>query len=327
MPSGIILSSGSQGATKEAIEKVLTENGYEAETPAIEETTTELVEPKRDDFASDEEFDKAQEAHEAKLEEQEQAEAEKEEEAERKRLEALPKKSRKQRAVEKATKELNDKLRKAEERLAALEGKTPQGKEKTAAASAVEAPKAPKREDFDSDEKFEDALFDYRYKLRRATEAAEEAKKSLDSRLEQNFTDYKTAVASFKEEHDDWDEVVDQSLALPEAVYYAVVDLGKEGPPVTYYLGQHPEFLEELAELTPYRAAAEIGRLAEKLNPKAGKKPAAGAERTPKPKPRANIPEPVRPVSSSATSSSQTSREAAGKRDYRAFKAAQRRGA
>lgn len=60
MPSGIILSSGSQGATQEAIEKVLTDNGYEADKP--ETRTEELVEPKREDFKSDEEFEEAQEA-------------------------------------------------------------------------------------------------------------------------------------------------------------------------------------------------------------------------------------------------------------------------
>jgi hypothetical protein len=170
-------------------------------------------------------------------------------------------------------------------------------------------------------------MFDYRYKLRREKEAAEEAKKSLNTRLEQNFTDYKTAVLTFKDKHDDWDEVVDQSIAIPEAVYYAVVDLGKEGPAVTYYLGQHPELLEELAELTPYRAAAEVGRLAEKLNPKAARKAAKDAGEKPKPKLRTKIPEPVTPVSTSATTSTMTSRDAAKARNFRAFKAAQQRGA
>lgn len=323
MPSGIILSSGSQGATKEDIEKVLAANGYEADKPEAEAEVIEA--PKREDFKTDAEFEAAEEAHAEKLEEQEEAEAEREAEEERKRLEALPKKTRKQRAVEKATKELNERLRKAEEKLAALEGKgAGEGKQKPAAKAEL---KAPKEEDFKTPEEFEDAMFDYRYKLRRAKEEAEAAKTSLNARLEQNFNDYKTAVLTFKDEHDDWDEVVDQSIAIPEAVYYAVVDLGKEGPAVTYYLGQHPEVLEELAELTPYRAAAEVGRLAEKLNPKAARKAAAGAGEKPKPKPRTSIPEPVRPVSTSATTSTTTSREAAKARDYRAFKAAQRRGA
>jgi hypothetical protein len=324
MPSGIILSSASQGTDEErqaAVEKVLADNGYEPDQPAAKEEQSELVEPKREEFTTDEEFEAAQEEHEAKLEE---AEAAKEAEEEKKRLEALPKKSRRQKAVEKATKDLNDKLRAAEVRLAALEGKGA-GKEKPGDKPAAAELKAPKREDFDSDEKYEDALFDYRYKLRRAKEESESAQNRLKERLTQNFTDYKDSVAAFKEEHDDWDTVVNQSIAIPEAVYYAVVDLGKEGPAVTYYLGQHPEKLEALAEMTPYRTAIEIGRLADKL--KSGAKPTAGGEKPKTVKPKPTLPEPVKPVTTSATSSTTTSREAAQKRDYRAFKLAQRRGA
>ena len=324
MPSGIIMQSSSAGQTEEerqqALEKVMTDNGHEPEKPEAQQQEAELVEPKREDFKTDEEFEAAQEAHETKLEEQEAEREKQEEEAERKRLEALPKKSRRQKAVEKATKELNDKLKAAEERLAALEGK-----KKPAAEPKGEELKAPNRDDFKTDEEFEDALFDYRYKLRRAKEDADAQKNRLQERLAANFTDYKDSVAAFKEEHDDWDTVVNQALAIPEAVYYAIVDLGKEGPAVTYYLGQHPELIDDLSELTPYRAAIEIGRLVDKLKPGSKTNPGGEKPRTPKPKP--NIPEPITPVTTAATSSTLTSRDAAQKRDYKAFKAARRRGA
>ena len=48
MPAGIIMQSASVGATKEAIEKVLAENGHEPETPEVEVLAP--VEPKREDF-------------------------------------------------------------------------------------------------------------------------------------------------------------------------------------------------------------------------------------------------------------------------------------
>src|SRR5258708_760456 len=128
MPSGIILqSSSSRGAATDeermqALENVLTANGHEADKPEVAaEETAEA--PKRDDFASDEDFEAAEEAHETRIEEAEQAEEENEAEAERKRLEALPKKSRRQRAVEKATAEMKKQLDDATQRIAALEGK------------------------------------------------------------------------------------------------------------------------------------------------------------------------------------------------------------
>jgi len=307
MPSGIILSSGSQGATQEAIEKVLTDHGYEAEKPEVE-APAEPQEPKREDFETDEAFEVAQEEFAAKAEE---AAEEEEERKEKERLEKLPKPSRRQRAVEKATKELRDENKKLAERLAALEGKKP--------AEVQPKIETPKREDFKTDQEFEEAMFDYRYKLRRIKEAAEETLKAQQDRLKEHFENYQTAVADFKDEHDDWDEVVNQSLPIHESVYLAVIEQ-ENGPQVTYYLGKHPDFARRLAEMSPLSAVMEIGRLADRLK---GGKPEPSGEK-PKPKPR--LPEPVKPVSTAATASTLTSREAAEKRDFRAFKRAQARG-
>lgn len=312
MPSGIVMSSSSLGATQEAIEKVLTANGHEPELPEVEAPAA----PTREAFASDEEFETAQEEFQTQQEEAEEQQAEEEE---RKRLEALPRKSRKQKAIEKATRELKDELRKTQDRLAALEGKG--GSEKKD-EKKPEAPKAPKREDFKSDAEYDDALFNHRYELRRAKEDADNSQRTLNQKMEQNFTDYKASVLEFKEEHEDWDDVVNDKVKISNPVYYAIVDLGEDGPPVTYYLGQHPEEADKLAEMTPYRAAIEVGRLADKLT----KGERSGApDKTKKPAPK-RIPDPVLPVSTSATSSSLTSREAAKNRNFKAFKAAQHKG-
>jgi len=306
MPSGIILSSGSQGATQEAIEKVLTDHGYEADKPEV--TVTEPAEPKREDFETDEAFEAAQEEFAAKAEE---AAEEEEERKEKERLAKLPKTSRRQRAVEKATKELREENKKLAERLAALEGKKPETAQPKIAA--------PKREDFATDAEYEEAMFDYRYKVRRAKEDADAAQNAQQSRLKENFENYQTAVETFKDEHDDWDEVVNQQLPIHESVYLAIIEQ-ENGPQVTYYLGKHPDFARRLADMTPLSAVMEVGRLADRL--KGGQKPDPGEK--PKPKPR--LPEPVKPVSTAATSSSLTSTEAAKNRDFRAFKAAQRAG-
>jgi hypothetical protein len=314
MPTGIILSSGSQGATPEAIEKVLQDNGYEPDKPEVTETPAE--EPKREDFKSDDEFAEAQQEFEAKQEELAEKEAEEEERKEAEREAARPKPSRRQRAIDKATKDLREQNKKLEERIAAIEGKKP-----ATAQPEVKEPEKPKREAFKTDEEFEESMFEWRYKTRRAKEEQEAAQRSLETQLQENFASYQTAVADFKETHDDWDEVVTDSVSIPQSVYYAIVELGADGPRVSYYLGQHPEYADKLAELTPYRAAMEVGRLADKL--KGGQKPEA--ERT-TPRTRPRIPEPVRPVSTSATSSTLTSAEAAKKRNYKAFKVAQHMG-
>lgn len=321
MPSGIILASSSQGATKEAVEAVLEKNGYETEKPEV----AEAVEPKRDDFESDEAFTTAQEEFTEKQEAAAEQEQEQEEERQRKAEKPL---TRKQRAIERATKDLRNDLKAANDRIAALEGKGGTSQANRVDTQQVQAPEAPKRDKFKSDAEFDDAMFDYRYQLRRAKEAATEAQNAMQARLKENFENYKSSVAEFKDEHDDWDEVVNQTAAIHESVYLAVMEL-ENGAAVTYYLGKHPDFTRRLAEMSPLSAAMEVGRLSTRLKtgapePDSGRPGAADGGVKPKPRPK--LPEPVKPVSTAATSSTTTSAEAAKKRDYRAFKVAQRAG-
>lgn len=312
MPTGIIMQSSSHGATPEAIEKVFTDNGLEPDKPAAAEAEA-AVEPKREDFESDDAFTTAQEEFTQKAEDAAEAEEKKREEEEEK---TRPKLSRKQRAIARETKKLQDDLKAANDRIAALEGKAPR-------TEAPKAPAAPKREEFKTDAEYDEAMFDYRYKLRRAKEAVESAQERTTAQLKENFQNYQSSVDDFKEEHDDWDDVVNQSLPIHESVYLAVMEL-ENGPAVTYYLGKHPEFARKLAEMTPLSAAMEVGRLSTRLKTGAPEPSAAGNGAKPKPKTR--LPEPVKPVSTAATSSTLTSAEAAKKGNYRAFKTAQRAG-
>lgn len=310
MPTGIIMASSSQGATQEAIEKVLADHGYESEKPE----PAAPVAPKLEDFENEEEFEKAQEEFEAAEQEREETEnEEKENSREDKNKTAVARPSRKQRAIDKATRQLQEDLRKANERLAALE-KKPEPKLE-----------APRREDFKSDAEYAVAVDEHKYQLRRARENAEAAQKAVETRLKENLENYQRAVADFKEDHNDWNEVVNQSLSIHESVYLAVMEL-ENGPAVTYYLGKHPDFARRLAEMSPLSAAMEVGRLSTRLakGQKTGASDPDAAGGGTKPKPKRVLPDPVKPVSTSATSSTFTSRDAAKKGDFKAFKQAQR---
>lgn len=307
MPSGIILASSSQGATPEAIADAFEKNGFER--PELPTEKTEPVELKREDFDSDEAFEQAQAELEAKAEE---AEEQEEIERQKKQEEKHPKLSRRQRAVAQATKQLQDELKAAKDRIAALEGKTSEAKEE---------PKAPRREDFKTDEEFEEARFQYRYKLERAKEQTTEAQKAMEEHQKSMLANYVAAKDEIKEEYSDWDEVLEEfgNSPVSQSVYMTILGL-EEGPRVSYYLAKHPDYLEKVNAMFPDAAMREVIRLHDRL--KAG----SGARENSKPKTRAKLPEPIAPVSTSATSSTLTAREAALKRDFRAFKAAQRAG-
>lgn len=319
MTKGIIMQSGSIGATPEAIEKVLVANGYEAEKPAAAEPEAP-VEPKRDDYKSDEDFETAQTEYETSLEEAEQREESEDDEKEKERLAALPKKSRKQRAIEKATRELKESNRQLSERLAAVEGK---GKR----AAETEQPKlvAPKREDFKTDEEFDEAKFQYRYTVQRLREELSAQERSINDRLKENFESYQAQVADFKEEHEDWDDVIKQNKTPIHNGVFLAIQEQENGAQVAYYLGKHPDYARRLAEMTELSAIMEVGRLSERL--KTGAPNRGEADGTAKRKPKPTLPEPVKPLSTSANASTLSSREAAKSGNFKAFKQAQRRGA
>lgn len=301
MPTGIILSSGSQGATKEDVEAVLRKNGYEVDAPEGAEK----------EGAKKENKDPAELGAIKETEEKEGDEAEAGKETEPQRL------SRRQKAVQKATEQMRADLKAANERIAALE-KVGKGK-KEEEEPEPEAAGAPKRADFVNDEEFQDAMFDYRYQERRKKEDALSAERAESERLQKNWSGYKEKVAAFKEDHDDWDEVVNADIPIQESVYLAVHEL-ENGPEVAYYLGKNPDYAKKLHAMSSLSAIMEIGNLSQRLKPKSAKREADEVRGSTR-----KIPDPVEPVSTAATSSTSTSRDAALKRNYKAFKHAQRR--
>lgn len=316
MPSGIILSSASQGATQKDVDAVLEKHGYEVDKPEPEKEP----EPQRDAFESDEDFELAHEEWQAKQEPPKEEKETPAVKAEEDDDEEEPRKPSKfQKRINKLVNPLKQRIAELERQLGdkGKSGDKSDDKEE-------EAAKRPARADFQNDQEYEDALLAWGVEKALAEKTVREAEKRDRETLEQNFTSYRNQVEAFKEEHDDWDEVVNQDIPMHQSVQLAVMEQ-ENGAAVIYYLGTHPEYARKLAELTPLSAVMEIGRLSEKLKPASGSAaPSAGRGEPPKPKPK--VPAPVRPVSTAATSSTLTSRDAAASGNYRAFKAAQRAG-
>ena len=311
MPSGVILTSASPGATEEKVSKVLESAGLEVEQPEVVATEGE---PKREAFETDEEFDAA-------VEEYKKAHPkETEEESEEEETPAARKPSKFQKRIQKITGRLETENAELRERLAKLEkgGKTEE-------EPAPKENKRPTRAEFKSQEEYEDALISWGTTRTMEQRTAEQQLEEAKAQTQENYDAYKEGVDEFVSEHDDWDEVVNQEIPIHPDVQYAIFELREAGAAVTYYLGTHPDYAVKLAKMPVRSAVMEVGRLSQKLTPESGSgRSAAGNGAPPKPRPR--IPAPVTPVRTSATSQSLTSTEAAKNKNYKAFKAAQRAG-
>lgn len=308
MPTGIILKSASHEVSDEQREKnlqaVVEAAGYEVAKDEKEEKAS-VVEPDRKNFKTEEEFEAAHVAwQDAQEEEKPPAKAEEDDEEE----EVVPKKkSRKERAIDRATADLKKQNEDLRKRLEALE---------SGGGKKEETPKEklrPKRTEFNSDEEYEDALLAWGVEKATADKKLKDAQTADQERFEENIRNYAAQVEDAKEEHDDWDEVVNQDIYIGKEAQLAILEL-ENGAEVIYYLGRHPVKAEALGKLSPLSAVMEVKALSLRLKTGAPARGEANGEETPKPKPK--VPAPVKTVSTAGSSATPTFAEIAAKPNY-----------
>lgn len=155
-----------------------------------------------------------------------------------------------------------------------------------------QAAQAPKLEQYASIEEYLDALADHKAaqktdKFFREREAKESASKqqSEQARLHEGFT---KQTEQARQAYDDFDDVVDNpDLPISPAMAEAIMR-SQNGADVAYYLGKNPDEAIRLANLDPFSAAVEIGRIAATVvRPQARK--------------ASNAPAPIQPVGNRAT--------------------------
>jgi len=228
------------------------------------------------------------------------AEAAKEEEA----SEAAPAEEEKlsKKGFLKRIKKLNLERQKLQERLYEYERRLNQ--QQAQAQPPVQAPPQqpaqqpgdgrPRVDQFETYDAYVEALADWKFQQRimqsqmeaeRQRQAAEMQRQQQE--LESRVRTYKERVAEAASRYEDWDEVTNKDVLVPPSASIAIVELDN-GPDVTYYLGKHPEIVEELHSLTPAQQIARIALIGHELkNP---------------PKVQSKAPAPVVPVGGSVAS-------------------------
>jgi hypothetical protein len=151
----------------------------------------------------------------------------------------------------------------AEKRVGELEAKVAELEKSKSPAPVDEPAKAPKQEDFETVQKYVDALVDWKLQERRD----EDAKKAAQSAQAAIESAHQARVKKFAESHPDYQETLekaDLTLALPVLQYIRESELG---PDLALHLSQNVEIAERLNRLSPIKALAEIGKIEAKLTP------------------------------------------------------------
>lgn len=128
----------------------------------------------------------------------------------------------------------------------------------------------PKEDDFATYDEFLRATARWEVKQELAQERQrqqEEAKRTRQQEThQQRVQSFQQRAAEFAAEHPDFQAVItNPSLPVTEAMNEAILD-SDMGPQVAYHLGQHPDEAARIAQLSPYAAAREIGKLEHRLS-------------------------------------------------------------
>ena len=160
------------------------------------------------------------------------------------------------------------------------------------AQQAAQPSEAPKLEQFQSIEEYLDALADHKASQKFDHLAKEREAKESQTRQQQEVAklheSYTKQTEQARQAYGDFDDVVqDPDLPISQAMAEAIMR-STNGADVAYYLGKNPAEAVRLANLDPFSAAVEIGRIAATVvRPQARK--------------ASNAPPPIQPVGSRAS--------------------------
>lgn len=247
-------------------------------------------------------------------EQEQQASEEGEQQPQSKSQNAKQRLRRKLREEQAARFEAEERSRQLEEKFSALESKLE--------GVINPPPPRPSRDDFDSEEQYEDALLDWRIGQQSSSPVSEPAAASAQQdygqapQAPQESADIvspevrKNWESQLETASDKYDDFEDAMFSIPresmtDNMTFAIME-SDQGGEVAYFLGNNHSEAARIAGLTPAQQIREIDALASKFKPK-----------------QTSAPEPVRPISGSGDSGGKDP-EKMSPEEYRRWRNSQR---
>ena len=155
------------------------------------------------------------------------------------------------------------------------------------------APK-PTPDDFEDYGDYVEALTDWKADQREVARAGTDAERAAGRAAEVLNEQWSAKIEQTAATIPDYNEVVGKSdIPISNHVAAALMDADR-GPELAYHLAKNPAVAERLNEMSPMRAAVELGRIEASLEKAAPPPP-------PPPKTPSNAPAPITPVKAGAT--------------------------
>ena len=175
--------------------------------------------------------------------------------------------------------------------------------ERDVSPTVAQAPSAarPSQDDFETYEQYQEALVDWKVTLRLTERDVVERERierdSTNRAREKSVAAHTARIDTFRQEHDDFDAVIEQGKDLPmTAPMQDSVMNSDMGPAVMYHLCRFPEECDRIAALPPMVAIREMGKLEARIEAAQTGPVSSAASVT-------QAPRPIKPVGGGATAS------------------------
>ena len=146
----------------------------------------------------------------------------------------------------------------------------------------------PQLDNFESYEDYNEALMDYKFAKKETENSVNALAESEENERQERIKGFEQKANVFRTKQADFDEIAngpEVARVYGQAPHLAdIVESSEAGPEIAYYFGNNPDKAAEIASMTPYAAAIEIGKLEAKV------------QTVPKPKNVTKAPTPVSPV-------------------------------
>ena len=178
----------------------------------------------------------------------------------------------------------------------------------------------PTQDDFETYEQFQEALVDWKVNLRLTERDASDRERiereSVNRAREKSVAAHTARIDAFRQEHDDFDAVVEQGKNLPmTAPMQDSVMNSDMGPAVMYHRWRVPEECDRIAALPPMVAIREMGKLEARIEAAQTGPVSSAASVT-------QAPRPIKPVGGGATASTVP----LDQMDYQSYRRARQKG-
>lgn len=237
---------------------------------------------------------------EKKVESKTATESDTDHEGEDKDAETPQKKSGFQRRIDKLNRKIGERDAQIAELMKRTQGggdaatRTPEAAKQEQKPAAAANDGKPVAADFESYEEYVEKLAEWKLDQREAAKAQAEAAKTQQEA-------HKARLAAAQERYADFDEVLGEVEDFPiSQAMHEVITASDHGLDVAYYLAKNQDEAHRIAELSPFLAAKELGKIEAKIADKVESKSSTEKETKPRVSKAPAPPKTVRPQAESA---------------------------